>query len=259
MSRAARSPDSQKASGNVKFAKLLASPFNIIVLIAFVLGLFCGSMPGLHVIRERNVVHVLLAPLYFLLDIHLGSLMGLLSVFSPRGKSPITYISAIFFPCMVLWLVIVWSWVSRTIKIRKSPTHAPRLSWWFAPIALWVLSILWATHLPLSVNFALHKSGFEKLADRVMAEPSGKIDFTPNQPMGFFSISGAFRQSKTIASIETTSEHGLWAHEGFVRDLSRKPGGLNDDTYSLAPYSNSSDQDIFYLGDGWYVFQNLFD
>ena len=37
---------------------------------------------------------------------------------------------------------------------------------------LWVLSILWAAHIPLSVNFALHKSGFEKLADRVMAEAS---------------------------------------------------------------------------------------
>lgn len=259
MPRAARSPDSQKASGNVKFAKLLGSRFNIIVLVAFILGLFCGSIPGLYVIRERNIVNVLLAPLYLLLNIHLDSLIGLLSVFSPRGKSPITYISAIFIPCMLLWLVIVWSWVSRTIKIIKSSAHASRLSWWFAPMMLWVLSILWATHIPLSVNFALHKSGFEKLADRVMAEASGKIDFTPNQPMGIFSISGAFRQSKTIASIETTSEHGLWAHEGFVRDLSRKPGGLNADTYSLAPYSNNGDQEIVYLGDGWYVFQNLFD
>ena len=92
-----------------------------------------------------------------------------------------------------------------------------------------------------------------------MAEPSGKIDFTPVKPMGTFSISGAFRQSKTIASIETTSDHSLWAHEGFVRDLSRKPGGLKADTYSLAPYSNFGDQEIFYLRDGWYVFQNLFD
>jgi hypothetical protein len=100
------------------------------------------------------------------------------------------------------------------------------------------LSILWATHIPLSVNFAFHKSGFEKLSDRVMAEPSGKIDFTPVKPMGTFSISGEFRQSKTIASIETTSDHSLWAHEGFVRDLSRKPGGLQANTYSLAPYSN---------------------
>jgi len=260
MPRAARNPDSQKASGNVKFAKLLAFRFNIIVLVAFVLGLFCGSIPGLHIIRERNVVNVLLAPVYFLLDIHLDSLIGLFSVLSPRGKSPITYISAIFFPCMLLWLVIVWSWVSRTIKkIRKSSAHVSQLSWWLAPIMLWVLSILWATHIPLSVNFALHKSGFEKLADRVMTAPSGKIDFTPNQPMGIFSISGAFRQSKTIVSIETTSEHGLWAHEGFVRDLSRKPGGLKANTYSFAPDSNNGDQDIFYLGDGWYVFQNLFD
>lgn len=259
MHRAARSPDSQKASGDITLTKLLASRFNIMVVVAFVLGLFCGSMPGLHVIREYNVVNVLLAPLYFLLDIHLDSLMGLLSVFNPRGNSPITYITAIFLPCMLLWLVIVWNWVSGTIKNLKSSAHAPQLSWWFAPIMLWLLSILWATHIPLCVNFALHKSGFEKLCDRAMAEPSGKIDFTPNQPMGIFSISGAFRQSKTIASIETTSEHGLWAHEGFVRDLSRKPGGLQANTYSLAPYSNNGDQDIFYLGDGWYVFQNLFD
>ena len=96
-------------------------------------------------------------------------------------------------------------------------------------------------------------------SDRVIAEPSGKIDFTPIKPMGTFSISGAFRQSKIIASIETTSDHSLWTHEGFVRDLSRKPGGLKANTYSLVPYSNNGDQDIVYLGDGWYVFQNLLD
>jgi hypothetical protein len=162
---------------------------------------------------------------------------------------------------MLLWLVLVWLWIlDRLIPVEElSVQRWQRLKEWFAPIMLWVLSILWATHIPLSVNFALHKSGFEKLADRAMAEPSGFIDFTPLKPMSIFFISGAFRQSKTIASIETTSEHGLWAHEGFVRDLSRKPGGLQANTYSLAPYSNNGDQDIMYLGDGWYVFQNLLD
>ena len=126
-------------------------------------------------------------------------------------------------------------------------------------MALWLLSILWATHIPLSVSVAFHKAAFEKLADQVMLEPSGKKDFTPNQPMGIYSVSGLFRQSKTIASIETTNEHSLWAHEGFVRDLSRKPGGFQANTFSLAPGSGTFSQEIFYLGDGWYAFQNIFD
>ena len=253
---------------DIVFAKLPGLVFNALVVVAFVLGLFCYSMPGLHIVLTLNIVNVLLAPLYFLAFIHVMGLMGLagligwLSNLGRTGLS-ITYITAILLPCMLLWFAIVWVWIIgiiHAIRVKKLPIRGwQRWNRWFAPIMLWVLSILWATHIPLSVNFAFHKSGFEKLADRVMAEPSGKIDFTPNQPMGRFSISGAFRQSKTIASIETTSEHGLWAHEGFVRDLSRKPGGLNADTYSLAPYSNNGDQDIFYLGDGWYVFQNLFD
>jgi hypothetical protein len=249
-----------KASRDVRFAQRPGLIFNAMVLLAFALGLFCFSLPGLHNILEPNLVNVLAAPLYFLLFIHLMSLFGLLSAFPPRGDSFLTYITAIFVPCMLLWLAIAWFWVIRAIGERESSVWGGQRSHgWFAPIMLWLLSVLWATHIPLSVNFALHKSGFEKLADRVMAEPSGNIDFTPTQPMGIFSISGAFRQSKTIASIETTSEHGLWAHEGFVRDLSRKPGGLQANTYSLAPHSNNGDQDIWYLGDGWYVFQNLLD
>lgn len=250
----------EKAAREVGFAHQSRSIFNAIVVLAFALGLFCFSLPGLHNILESNLFHVLVAPLYFLLLIHLMSLFGVMSAFHPRGDSSLTYITVIFLPCMLLWLAIVWFWVIRAIGVREPLLWGEQpLNAWFAPIMLWLLSILWATHIPLSVNFAFHKSGFEKLADRVMAAPSGKIDFTPNQPMGIFSISGAFRQSQTIASIETTSEHGLWAHEGFVRDLSRKPGGLQANTYSLAPYSNHGDQDIWYLGDGWYVFQNLFD
>ncbi|HEY9605985.1 MAG TPA: hypothetical protein V6C85_30540 [Allocoleopsis sp.] len=216
MPRAAGRPDPQKASGNVKFAKLFGSLFNLMVVVAFVLGLLCSAMPGLHI--------------------------------------------KLLLPCMLLWLAIALVWILRAFRVKKLLVWCwTRLNWGFAPMMLLVLSILWAAHIPLSINFALHKSGFERLADLAMAEPSGKIDFTPNQPMGLFSISGAFRLSPTIASIETTSEDSLWAHEGFVRDLSRKPGGLKANTYSLAPYSNNGDQDIFYLSDGWYVFQNLFD
>ena len=249
----------------VVFAKPPGLVFNAMVVIAFALSLFCCSMPGLQIILERNIVNVLAAPLYFLAFIHLvnliwvANLMGWLIAVA-RGDSSITYVTSIFIPSMFFWLVIVWIWAIRAIRIGKSSSrHSARFRWWFAPMILWGLSILWATYIPLSVSFALHKPAFEKLADRVMAESSGKIDFTPIKPMGIFSISGAYRRSKTIASIETTSEHSLWAHEGFVRDLSRKPGGLKANTYSLAPDSNNGDQDIFYLGDGWYVFQNLFD
>lgn len=250
----------------VVFAKQPGLVFNAMVVVAFVLGLFCYSIPGLHLVLKPSIVNLLLAPLYFLAFIHVATLIGLVSLMhwlSTLGTadSLITYVSAIFFPCMLLWLVLVWVWVLHDpVPVKElSVRRWQRFNGWFAPILLWVLSILWATHMPLSVNFAFHKSGFEKLADRVMAESSGKIDFTPVKPMGIFFISGAFRQSKTIASIETTSEHSLWAHEGFVRDLSRKPGGVKANTYSLAPDSNNGDQDIFYLGDGWYVFQNLFD
>ena len=257
MYRVPDSLDQRKAPGFV---------FNAMVVVAFVMGLFCYSIPGLHLVLKPSIQNVLLAPLYFLASIHLAPLLALMSLpswLSALGTADpfITYVSAIFFPCMLLWLVLVWLWIlHRLIPVEEfSVQRWQRLKEWFAPIMLWALSILWATHIPLSVNFALHKSGFEKLADRAMAKPSGFIDFTPLKPMGIFFISGAFRQSKTIASIETTSEHGLWAHEGFVRDLSRKPGGLEANTYSLAPYSNNGDQDIMYLGDGWYVFQNLLD
>ena len=261
----AGNPDPQKVSGDVKSAKQPGLVFNAMVVVAFVLGLFCYSLPGLHIVLNPSIINVLLAPLYFLAFIHVTALVALVSLLfwlSTLGTdSSITYVSAIFFPCMLLWLVLVWVWVLHPpVPVKKlSVRRWQRYKGWFAPMMLWVLSILWATHIPLSVNFSFHKSEFEKLSDRVMAEPSGKIDFTPVKPMGIFSISGAFRQSKTIASIETTSDHSLWAHEGFVRDLSRKPGGLQANTYSLAPYSNNGDQDIVYLGDGWYVFQNLLD
>ncbi|MEW6497276.1 MAG: hypothetical protein AB1589_32955 [Cyanobacteriota bacterium] len=255
-----------RVPGSLNQRKAPGFVFNAMVVVAFVMGLFCYSMPGLHLVLKPNILNVLLAPLYFLAFIHLTALLALMALppwLSSLGTadSLITYVSAIFFPCMLLWLVLVWLWIlHRLIPVEEiSVQRWQRLKEWFAPIMLWVLSILWATHIPLSVNFALHKSGFEKLADRAMAKPSGFIDFTPVKPMGIFFISGAFRQSKTIASIETTSEHGLWAHEGFVRDLSRKPDGFKANTYSLAPYSNNGDQDIFYLGDGWYVFQNLID
>ena len=264
MYRVPGSPEPQKVPGDVKFAKQPGLVFNAMVVVAFVLGLFCYSMPGLHIILKPSIINVLLAPLYFLASIHLDVLMGLLFLIawlSTLGTANFTYVSAIFVSCTLLWLVLVWVWVLHPpVPVKKlSIRRWQRYNGWFAPMMLWVLSILWATHIPLSVNFAFHKSGFEKLGDRVMAEPSGYIDFTPVKPMGIFSISGAFRQSKTIASIETTSEQSLWAHEGFVRDLSRKPGGLQANTYSLAPYSNNGDQDIVYLGDGWYVFQNLLD
>lgn len=260
MRRVTGSPDPHKGFRNVMLAKRLELVFNALVVVAFVLGLFCFSMPGLHIILERNLINLVAAPLYFLVFIHLTSLLGVLIAFNPRGNSLISQISVIFLPCMVLWIAITWSWVIHTILARKFSTrHWQRFSRWFAPVMLWVLSLLWVAQIPLSVNFAFHKAGFEKLADHVMVEPSGIKDFTPNQQMGIFSISGLFRRSQTIASIETTSEHSLWAHEGFVRDLSRKPRGLKAYTYSLAPGSNNGDQDIFYLGDGWYVFQNLFD
>jgi hypothetical protein len=250
--------------------------FNGMVLVAFVLGLFCCSMPGLQVMLQRNIVIVLLAPLCFLVFIHLANLLivfgglafligwlnalGTGSLSTTNTASLITHVTAIFLPCMLLWLALIWIWILRAVDVKQlSIWQWQRFNWWFAPMMLWILSILWATHIPLSVNFAFHKVGFEKLADLVIAEPSRKIDFTPNKPMGIFSMSGALQHSQTIASIETTSQHGLWAHEGFVRDLSRKPGGLKANTYSLAPGSNNGDQDIFYLSDGWYVFQNLMD
>ncbi|HEY9632203.1 MAG TPA: hypothetical protein V6D14_02285 [Coleofasciculaceae cyanobacterium] len=41
--------------------------------------------------------------------------------------------------------------------------------------------------------------------------------------------------------------------------MSRKPGGFQANTFSLAPGSGTFSQEIFYLGDGWYAFQNIFD
>ena len=93
---------------DIVFAKLPGLVFNALVVVAFVLGLFCYSMPGLHIVLTLNIVNVLLAPLYFLAFIHVMGLMGLagligwLSNLGRTGLS-ITYITAILLPCR-LWV-----------------------------------------------------------------------------------------------------------------------------------------------------------
>jgi hypothetical protein len=103
------------------------------------------------------------------------------------------------------------------------------------------------------------------------------FQFNPSQKIGTFSVTGAYNVLELngveldrvpsdrsnplpkLSNITSIEIEGNWAHQGFVRDLSHQPNAFQASTFSLAPASNNGDQTIFYLGDGWYVFQNLFD
>lgn len=234
-------------------------------IVAFILGLVCCALPGLQVIINLTLPNVLLSPLYLLMGIHIGGLFWLVSL--PMAlwhrltgvPDPIslengwTLVSAV---CMILWLVLVWAWGCYIVFARKTSTWRLNRWKWLTPLLFGLLSLIWIGHIPLSLTFAYHKPGLEQLADRVMASPSEMQEFEPPRKLGIFDVYFVSRHSPTIASVAI---EGNWAAQGFVRDLSRKPGGLVANTYSLAPASNNGDQELFYLGDGWYVFQNLFD
>ncbi len=227
-------------------------------IVAFVLGLLCLALPNLQVMMDFTLFNSLLAPLYLLIGIHIGGVYWLLSIplglfHSMTGTNGFTWLVAC---CLMLWLAIVWVWLCLAVFGRKTSLWRGYRFRWLMPLLLGLLSLLWISRIPLSLTFAYHKPALEKLADQVMVAPVNSEEFVAPRQLGLFQVYKASRLSPTIVSLPIDSH---WAAQGFVRDLSRQPNQLAANTYSLAPSSNSGDQELFYLGDGWYVFQNLFD
>ncbi len=170
----------------------------------------------------------------------------------------------------LLWISIGLIWLVRAgYCLIKFPSSLKQFRWWIAPALVWIASLIWATHLLLGLNFTLHQSALEKFADRVNFETAQnqELPVKPSPRIGNFSIVGGYpisdlnhsKSKPPEISLTSLEIEGMWAHQGFVRDLSRQPGGFKAIDFSLAPGSNNGDQAIFYLGEGWYAFQNLFD
>jgi hypothetical protein len=233
-------------------------------IIAFALGLVCCALPNLQVIMHTTLKNVVFAPLYLLIAIHIAGIYWLVSLplavmHTLTGsqhylslRNEFTLIAA---SCMILWLTIIWVWTYYAIFARNAPMWRLNQFRWLAPLLLVLLSLLWISHIPLSLTFACHRPALEQLADQVISASPEKQEFIPPRKLGVFDVRMGVRQSEVIAAIEIDS---FWAFQGFVRNLSRKPGNLPDRTRNLTSGS-AGDDELFYWEDGWYLVQNLFD
>ncbi len=210
---------------------------NGLAIAAFLLSLYCCATPALQLLISTNLINLLLAPVLFVFLTHLG-----------------------FMAWMSIWVIVVWSWLICGIRYWKARHRQGHwIRWWIAPALLWLLSILWVTRIPIAVSFTLHKIAFEQLADRVGAQQKNWVDM--ERQIGMFRVIGASKLTKgrpPLGEVAIVIE-GIGAYQGFIRDPSRHPNKFKASTYSFAPGSNNGDQEIYYLGDGWYVFQNYFD
>ncbi|MEM9092372.1 MAG: hypothetical protein AAGC93_27030 [Cyanobacteria bacterium P01_F01_bin.53] len=126
--------------------------------------------------------------------------------------------------------------------------------------------------MPLKVSFQLAKPTLEQVADEAIAPPDGVLHLSKSKQAGPFSIVGAYRldkdltwgntsealstdASKQSASIEIL---GFWVHQGFMRDRSQPISQNESRSFNLVSGSSGTDE-VFYLGDGWYAFQNYLD
>lgn len=210
---------------------------NGLALFAFFISLYCCTTPALQVLPSTDFFSILLAPLLFILFIHIG-LMSWMSI----------------------WVIVIWSWIIFAIcSAEESNRRRHSLRWWIAPVLLGLLLILWVSHIPVAINFALHKPALEKLADWVEAQPTPWVDV--EQQIGNFQVIGGYKlgDGTTPTGKVSLIIEGSGAYQGFIRDASRQANGFEAITYTLAPGSNNGDQDIFYFWQGWYVFQNYFD
>ncbi|MEG4110310.1 MULTISPECIES: hypothetical protein [unclassified Microcoleus] len=232
--------------------------WNSIAFFSFATILGCLLSPSYQILDPIDITKIILAPVKFILYIPLNFLSSL-SNFSWDSLA------------WLLWLSILLIWV---YSLSNARLRLKQFRWWIIPLLAGILSLTWATHLVLWLNFTLYKPELEKLADRVkFATSQNKVlEFNPSQKIGILEVLGVYRVydpsesapnnlaiSPTTTNITSIEIEGKWAHQGFVRDLSRKAGGFQAINFRLAPGSNNGDQNIFYLGEGWYAFQNLFD
>lgn len=240
---------------------------------------------------ETNWLTILTSPLSGLWYIHQASILpplafiGLLETvfFTDVTLGEVAGFAFIYIvnPLVVwLWLGLFWSWLLKVLVsvIRASFSFAnlakqwQNPQWWILPGLALCLCGIWATKLPVKATFLMSKPALEEMADVAITEGTQtELGF---KLAGVYPVLGTYRLAdnyfpanpnypeepptafEKIASVEIA---GVWAHQGFVRDLAREPGGFEPDTFSLATNSNNHDQELFYLWDGWYIFQNYFD
>lgn len=231
---------------------------NCLAIVAFVLGIFCCMMPGLQVLPNDRGLGIILAPLQFIGDLHLGVLLSIVIILSP-----FTYPLGLFLLYNSLWLIALWGWLVVRIHSRwhhhrrKQPLE--KTPAWLIPLLASGLCLLWMTHLPLSISLTFHRPQLAALVEQVRTSPTGKLEFSIPQQVGLYSVRAVFRISDRVSSIVLNEKQSLWAYAGFAYEADPQTGTLDPRQKSLAPGSNNGDQDLLYLGEGWYAFQNLFD
>jgi hypothetical protein len=207
---------------------------NGLAVIAFLISLYCCTNPGLQSIpgNFNGTSNILLQITLFLLFIHFG-LMSWMSI----------------------WVIVIWGWIIWFISsFNKLNQKTNRVKFLMAPVLLGLLYTFWITQIPLKINFALHKPTLEQLANQLEEEPEKLIEL--EQGISNFKVIAGYQLDPTKISLII---EGIGAYQGFIRDNSRQPNQLKAIEYSFAPGSNNGDQSMYYLGDGWYVFQNYFD
>lgn len=191
---------------------------------------------------------------------------------------------------LVLWLFVALNWLrgiahfiarlfANGAAALRPRTRFSWARWAVAPALILVLHLLWSTQLPMKVVFAMQKPALEEIADQAIAAPSGEVIFKKNQMAGLAEAFATYRlplsndpqaweeseqaqYEKKAAEKSVTSIliHTGWVQAGYVRDLSRKPGELTETLFRLAPESKfNNNQALYYLGDGWYAYQNAID
>ncbi len=216
-------------------------PFGIVInglaIAAFIISLYCCATPGLQILTDTTLSGILFAPGNFLLSVHLGLMSW-----------------------MGLWVIVFWGWVICLLHYWRTRNRRWQwMQWWIAPLLLWLISLLWVTHVPIALNFSVHRSVLEQLGNTVSQQSQNWVDL--NQKIGSFQVIGGSKlmNAEGFTGKIAIAIEGIGAYQGFIRDNSCKASALAPNTYSFAPGSNNGDQSIYPLWDGWYIFQNYFD
>lgn len=270
-----------------------------LTLLAFVWMLLQLCSPGsIQMIPEVSLSTVLRSPLSGLIHIHVMSVLApfflvqfigalLFTIFQSSSADVFSLLEAFVYQfanifVALLWLLVFWSWLLKLIALcfrhsfrwqtRLPHWRSPR--WWMVPVLALTLCGLWSTRLPLKVAFQFAKPTLNQVADAAIASPNGVLQLPPLKQAGPFAIIGAYRLDENLgwgsaepstdasddisersASIEIP---GFWVHQGFMRDFSQPEGRHESQSFGLVSGSSGTDE-VFYLGDGWYAFQNYLD
>jgi len=206
------------------------------------------------------------------------------------GSSSGLFSFILFFLPLWLWFFVAVNWLIRGIAsilaklwgngvALRPRSRTSWIRWAVAPVLILLLQGVWETQLPMKLAFSMQKPGLEQIADQAIAAASGEVIFEDAQRVGLAEPFAAYRlplsndtdawedseqaqyekkaADKSVASILI---HTGWEHAGYVCDLSRKPDELTGTLFRLDPKSKFNyNQTLYYLGDGWYAYQNSID